>query len=108
MLVDLNFDQQPALADTQVTVLFNGDKISGSAGCNDYNATVTSAGGQSLAIGPIASTKKACPEPIMAQEDDYLTKLQNVRQWQFLSGQLALIYQNEGRVGSLIFQPERR
>ncbi len=37
-------------------------KLSGSAGCNNYNASYQ-VDGDSLTIGPVASTKMACPEP---------------------------------------------
>ena len=42
--------------------------VSGSSGCNAYNAEI----GQNFAIGPIASTQRACPDQVMAQEGGYL------------------------------------
>ncbi len=49
--------------------------LSGSAGCNDYNATYTVAGADGLTIGPIASTKKICPDDVMTTENAYFTAL---------------------------------
>jgi heat shock protein HslJ len=49
--------------------------LSGSAGCNDYNATYTVAGTDGLTIGPIASTKKICPDDVMTTENAYFTAL---------------------------------
>jgi heat shock protein HslJ len=43
-------------------------QISGSGGCNAYNAEVTAP----FNVGPIASTQKACREEVMNQEGGYL------------------------------------
>jgi heat shock protein HslJ len=60
-----------------VTAVFDGQKLSGNAGCNDYNATYTLDNGR-LKLGPIAVTQKACatPEGVMEQEQAYLALLQ--------------------------------
>ena len=42
--------------------------ISGSSGCNAYNADI----GENFAISPIASTQRACPQEVMDQEGGYL------------------------------------
>jgi heat shock protein HslJ len=69
----------PVLPGTQTTAEFaiNADgqtgTISGSAGCNTYNAPVTGV----LTFGPAATTKLFCPEPpgVMNQEYEYLAAL---------------------------------
>jgi heat shock protein HslJ len=59
---------------TEITVGFeiNDDGsaglISGSGGCNAYNAEVTAP----FIVGPIGSNRKACPEEVMDQEGGYL------------------------------------
>jgi len=81
-------------------------QIAGSAGCNSYNAAVSSEGGQSLTVGPTMSTMMACSDPIMAQETAYLTALQSAVQWSYFIGQLAITYQNEdGSIGVLDYAP---
>ena len=51
-----------------------------------------------------ASTMMACPEPQMAVETEYLSALQNVTQWSYFRGDLALLYQTEdGEIGTLVF-----
>lgn len=63
------------LADTQITALFeDGGSLSGLAGCNNYMGGYTS-DGSSITIAPPASTRKACPNPIMQQEAAYLAAL---------------------------------
>jgi heat shock protein HslJ len=51
-------------------------KLSGSAGCNAYNATYETAD-KTVKIGPPASTKKMCAEPagVMEQETQFLKAL---------------------------------
>lgn len=63
------------LADTQITALFGDDgSLTGSAGCNNYMTDYT-IDGATISIQPAASTRKACPGPIMQQENEYLSAL---------------------------------
>jgi heat shock protein HslJ len=68
---------QSALADVKVTAIF-GDhgRVSGSGGCNTYSAPYT-VDGDKIRIGPAASTRKACPQPIMDQEAAYFKALES-------------------------------
>jgi heat shock protein HslJ len=69
----------PILSGSEVTAGFaiNEDgvtgEISGSGGCNAYNATIS----ENFAIGPIATTRKACAQPLMDQESAYFTWLES-------------------------------
>jgi len=74
-------DAQKVIPDTQITLLFevNPDgrtgRISGSSGCNTYNAEIKGF----FSLGPVISTAASCDEPegVMKQEGEYLTVLQN-------------------------------
>ncbi|MEI8083681.1 MAG: META domain-containing protein, partial [Actinomycetes bacterium] len=74
-LVDLNTNQEQVLPDTEITMLLADGQVSGSAGCNNYNGTVSSKADDpsSFVVGPIGTTKKLCPEPVANQESSYLT-----------------------------------
>jgi heat shock protein HslJ len=93
----------PVLPGTQTTATFaiNADgetgTISGSGGCNNYNAPITGA----LTVGPIASSNKLCPEPpgLMNQEARYLGALQNATSFTLASNQLLIGTRN----GLLVF-----
>jgi heat shock protein HslJ len=63
------------VAGTTLTATFTGDTVSGSAGCNDYSGPYT-LDGDKVAIGPLATTRKACEPPVMDQETQFLTALQ--------------------------------
>lgn len=71
---------QPVIPDTSITAVFEGDTISGSAGCNDYTGTVVR-NGDEMSIGELVTTEIMCTEPedIMDQEERYLAALQTVQ-----------------------------
>jgi heat shock protein HslJ len=61
---------------TTLTATFAADgTVSGNAGCNGFNGPYT-LDGTSLTVGPLATTMKACEQPIMDQETQFLTALQ--------------------------------
>jgi len=81
---------QSVLAGTTSTAVFGEDgRITGSAGCNTYMGPYQSAD-QSLTIGPLATTRLACAQPVMDQETAYLAALQRGSRYEFESGQLVL------------------
>ncbi len=66
------------VAGTEVTMILADDgSVSGSSGCNTYSGTYT-VDGDALSFGPLAGTKMACAEDVMAQETAFLTSLAEV------------------------------
>ena len=66
---------ESALSETTVMAGFQVDgRMSGSTGCNNYNAAYTT-DGDTITISPGATTLMACPTPIMAQESAFLDVL---------------------------------
>ena len=60
-------------------VQFRADGIvAGSSGCNRFTGAYDQKGDE-LTMGPLASTRMACPPPIMEREQQFLTMLGNVR-----------------------------
>jgi heat shock protein HslJ len=63
----------PVLPGSEVTAGFEINEdggtgtVSGSGGCNAYNASI----GENFAVGPFASTRKACETAVMDQENTY-------------------------------------
>ena len=79
-----------ALADTEVTAVFGADgQLSGSAGCNTYNAPYT-VDGNKIKIGPAFSTMMACEQPIMDQEAQYLAAIQQAATYNIQGTRLEL------------------
>lgn len=63
------------VAGVEMSAVFGADgKVTGSAGCNTFNATYQ-VNGDKITIGPAATTRKACPQPIMDQEAQFLAAL---------------------------------
>jgi heat shock protein HslJ len=78
------------LSGTTLTATFTEDgKVSGSAGCNQYNGSYT-LDGDAIAVGPLATTMMACPEPVMAQEQAYLAALESAAKVSVESGRPVL------------------
>ena len=59
-----------------ITAEFSEGRVAGSAGVNQYNASVTSSTDGSFAVDPPISTKMAGPEDAMAAESTYLRRLE--------------------------------
>jgi heat shock protein HslJ len=81
------------LEGTAITATFGEDgELSGSGGCNTYNARYTIDGGE-LEIGPAASTKMLCPEPegVMEQETAYFAALEEAVAFRVQGGVLELL-----------------
>lgn len=70
-------DGGTAIVDVGVSAEFDGSTISGTSGCNRYNASYE-ASGDEISFGPIAGTQMACPEPQMSVEVRYLQLLESV------------------------------
>jgi heat shock protein HslJ len=64
---------------TQLTAEFAEGTVTGSAGCNNYNAAYELDGEDGISVGPAAATRKMCAEPegIMEQEAQFLAALQS-------------------------------
>ncbi len=107
-LVEIDADQ-PALADAAATLNFQDGQVLGSGGCNDYTASFSldDVNPFVMSLGPVAATRRGCPDPAGAQEAAYFAALERVSQWAYLFGHLALYYQNDGgEQGRLLFAPQ--
>ena len=71
------------------TLQIDGDLAGGFAGCNSYFASVSTDPG--LTFGQIATTMKACPEPQMTFEQQYLTALGTVTDYSIEGQGLTLL-----------------
>lgn len=62
----------------------------GFGGCNNFSATVYPLRQQTLAVGPIAITKRKCPGNLNASEQNFLTALRTSRQWDIVGPNLVV------------------
>lgn len=63
---------------SRVTLAFHDDgRVTGRASCNSYSGTYTR-DGEGLTVGPVATTRMACPPALMEQELLFLEMLADV------------------------------
>lgn len=76
----------------EVTLQFDADgRLNGRAGCNRYSADYQLSG-EALTVGPVASSKMACPGEAMAIEERFLGRLTSTRRFDIgEAGELILI-----------------
>ncbi len=65
-------------------------KVAGNGSCNRFFG-LTQIAGTEIKLGPLGSTRMACPEPIMTQETKYLNALQAAERYEWQDPYL-LIY----------------
>lgn len=81
----------PVLDGTVIDLTIDGDTVSGTAGCNNYNGPATVGDGDSMTLGPeFAVTFMACEESVMDQEQGYLNALTQVTSYQIAAEELLL------------------
>jgi heat shock protein HslJ len=98
--------REPAVADPRITIRFKAGSVAGTSGCNTFTAPVGPGDAPlSVKVGELVTTRRACPEPAMAVETRFVRTLQAVDGYGFLLGQLALSYQLDGQIGTLLFDP---
>ena len=68
------------IGDPDITLVFGAEEVSGSAGCNRFWASYTS-DGNSISFGPPATTRMACAEALMTQEQLFLAALASAVTW---------------------------
>jgi putative lipoprotein len=78
-----------AIPDVEVTAEFVDGTLSGSGGCNSYNASYET-DGSSIEIGPAAATLMACEEPVMDQEQVFFAGLGNAAEYSITGNELGL------------------
>ena len=74
-------------AGTRLTLEFQDGQVSGNSGCNRFHGSFT-VEGNSLTIGPLATTRMACDNESMIQEQLFLAALGSATTWDIVRGML--------------------
>ena len=85
---------QTQIVEVGVSAEFGGMTISGTSGCNSYHASYE-ANGSEISFGPIAGTKRLCPEPERSTEDRYLQLLAEIGSYE-VSGRAMSMNDTDG------------
>lgn len=92
-------------ATSEATAIFGADgRLVGNGGCNRYMADY-SVDGDSLTITAPASTRRACPEPLMSQETAFLAALETVASYSIQGDTLDLFQTDGARAASFTAAP---
>ena len=91
-MLDANGDTQ--IVDVGVSASFDGSAISGTSGCNQYNASYEATGNE-ISFGPLAGTQMACPPDEMAVEARYTELLGQIATFE-VSGRSMSMADGEG------------
>jgi heat shock protein HslJ len=87
-----------------LTLRLDQGKLTGSSGCNRYTAPFRAGDSPGDAtVGPIVSTKMACPDSVMAIEQQFLARLAGVNRYGFLAGRLQLQWRTGDASGVMLF-----
>jgi hypothetical protein len=87
---------------SEITAVFANGQVNGSAGCNTYQGTYRStraAGKNTIEIGPLATTRMMCDQPLMDQEGLYLAALESATEYTVEGFALTITYPG----GELLF-----
>jgi heat shock protein HslJ len=87
---------QTVITGSQITADFRADwKLSGTGGCNQYNAEYTTTASNGITITQPITTLMACAEPVMQQETQYLSLLPTAAKYE-ISGDQLTMYNSAG------------
>jgi heat shock protein HslJ len=79
-----------SLPATAITARFADGQVTGRSAVNTYSGRATLGPGVTMAIGPLATTRMAGPQPAMHAESTYLALLSGSKKFQVLDGRLTL------------------
>jgi heat shock protein HslJ len=75
------------LLGTRLTLMFQDGQVFGSSGCNRFHGSFT-VEGNALTIQPLATTRMACTDALILQEQEFLRALQTATTWEIVRGML--------------------
>lgn len=88
--------------DSQITLNFDQDRLSGSAGCNRLMAGYKLHDNR-LEISAVGGTKMACEEALMSQEFQFVKALEGVQEFRNNGDNLIVTYQTDAGSGVMVF-----
>jgi len=96
---------EPAPAEPEVTLRFDGDRATGSAGCNRLAAAVSSGDSPGdVSVSVAATTRQACGEPADSIESRFLTLMTSATKFSFAATRLVITYNTGGVLGTMVFE----
>ncbi len=92
----------PIPDDSGISVLFEIDgSIQGNGGCNSFSGSLEQ-NDTALSVGPLRSTRMACPEPTMSREGEFMAALQNAKHFEMGKDRLQLLDEDRRLLAELV------
>lgn len=91
---------RPVIGERPSVLIDDNFRARGFGGCNAFSATAYPLRGQGFAVGPVASTRKACEKIVMDQERSFFIAFRSAQNWDSLEGVFIL----KGQNGELRFE----
>ncbi len=86
--------KHPPIEESQISILFEEGRASGSSGCNRYGGGYEISGDK-IVFDAMAMTEMACADSdLMAQETEYMDHLGNAQRFEIRDGQLLIYWSN--------------
>jgi len=103
----IHYKGKPLPPKPRITLVIDGENVHGTAGCNRYRgkARIPEDIVGEIKIVDLMSTKKMCPEKVMALEKRYLEALKGVTGFSFVGNRLVLAY-STGKRGDALDSPD--
>lgn len=95
---------EAASPETEVTLVYDEGRFSGTNGCNNYFMAVDETESTKISVGPGGATKMFCPDPAGEVETRFMAALGSVTDYGFMGGQLTLIHETDGEYRVLFFE----
>jgi heat shock protein HslJ len=93
-----------APGEPRVTLRVADGVLNGRAACNGYSSRPRAGDMPGVfTVGPVVSTRVACPDSVMKIETRYFDLLGRVRQFGFIAGRLVLSYEKDSLDAAMIF-----
>ena len=98
--------KEPVASEPAITLIVQDQNISGTAGCNRFQANVDPGDMPGdLAVGPVAATSRSCGDTIDALESRFLEALSGVNRYSFMAGKLVLSWSHGDQWNTMVFAP---
>lgn len=96
----------PVPDDAGIELRFEGRRLTGSGGCNEFRADVVAGERDAFEVGTLETTARSCPRPVMERERRFFEALDRASRLGFWFGRLEIQYDTpQRRTGRLRLAP---
>lgn len=90
-------DGDDIVFNAMITIAFEGEKVSGVAGCNSYSGSLAPSGSEVM-FNQVSSTRRACEPALMDQEQKFLHTLAAIESYRIEQDTKLMLFDVDGNV----------